>query len=110
MNFSNSYHLQIDGHTKTVNQIVEDVLQMYVMKNPTKWEDYGLHLIEFVYKNGYQVSSKMSPFEVLYGLKCRTLVTWDIPADRLMLGPYLLMDLEQLVTKVQVNLKETQDR
>ena len=27
-----------------------------------------------------------------------------------MLGPDLLMDLEQLVTKVQVNLKEAQDR
>ena len=30
-------------------------------------------------------------------------------ADRLMLGTDLLMDLEQLVTKVQVNLKESQD-
>ena len=27
-----------------------------------------------------------------------------------MLGPYLLKDLEQLVTKVQQNLKEAQDR
>ena len=30
--------------------------------------------------------------------------------DRLMLGPDLLMELEQLVTKVHVNLKEAQDR
>ena len=51
----------------------------------------------------------MSPFEVLYGQKCRTPVTWDIPVDWLMLGPDLLMDLEQLVTKVQVNLKEEKD-
>ena len=29
--------------------------------------------------------------------------------DWLMLGPDLLMELEQLVTKVQVNLKEAQD-
>ena len=51
----------------------------------------------------------MSPFEVLYGRKCRTPVTWDIPVDQLMLEPELLMDLEQLVTKVQVKLKEAQD-
>ena len=51
----------------------------------------------------------MSPFEVLYGWKCRTLVTWDSPMDRLMLGPDLLKDLEKLVTKVQLNLKEAQD-
>ena len=51
----------------------------------------------------------MSPFEVLYGWKCRTPVTWDSPVDQLMLGPDLLLDLEQLVTKVQGNLKEAQD-
>ena len=78
---------------------------MYAMNNPTKWEDY-LHLIEFAYNNGYQNFTKMSPFEVLYGRKCRKPVTLDIPMDQLMLGPDLLMDLEWLVTKVQVNLKE----
>ena len=34
----------------------------------------------------------------------------DILMDRLMFGPNLLKDLEQLVTKVQVNLKEAQNR
>ena len=81
---------------------------MYFMNNRTQWEDY-LHLAEFAYNNGYQASAKMSPFEVLYGWKCRTLVTWDILVDRRMLGYDLLMDLEHLVTKVQVNLKEAKD-
>ena len=81
---------------------------MYVMKNPTKWEDY-LHLAQFAYNNEYQTSAKMSPFEVLYGWKCRTPVTWDSLMDRLMLGPDLLKYLERLVTKVQHNLKEVQD-
>ena len=68
------------------------MLRMYVMNNPTKWEDY-LHLIEFVYNNAYQTSTKMSPFEVLYGWNCRTQVTSDSLMDQLMLGPNLLMDL-----------------
>ena len=83
---------------------MDDMLRMYVMKNPTKWEDY-LHLVEFTYNNSYQTSTKMSHFEVLYGRKCRTSVTWDSLVDRLMLGHELLKDLEQLVTKVQLNLK-----
>ena len=66
---------------------------MYVMNNPTKWE-YYLHLVEFAYNNSYHTSAKMSPFEVLYGWKCRTPVTWDSPVDQLMLGPELLKDLE----------------
>ena len=107
LKFSTAYHLQMDGQTERVNQIVEDMLRMYVMNNPTKWEDY-LYLANFAYKNGYQDSSKMSHFEVLYGWKCRAPVTWDSPVDRLMLGPDLLFDLEQLVTKVQGNHKEAQ--
>ena len=72
---------------------------MYVMNNPMKWEEY-LHLAEFTYNNGYYDSSKISPFDVIYGWKCRTLITWDIPVDQLMLGTSLLKNLEQLVTKV----------
>ena len=108
MKFITAYHPKIEGQTERVNQIMVDMLQMYVMNNPTKWEDY-LHLEEFTYNNGYHTSSKMSPFGVLYGRKCRTPVTCDSPVGQLELGPNLLMDLEQLVTKVEVNLKEAQD-
>ena len=84
------------------------MIRMYVMNNPTKWE-YYLHLAQFVYNNRYRTSTKISPFEVLYGWKCRTPVTWDNLVDPIMLGPELLKELEQLVTKVQLNLKEAQD-
>jgi hypothetical protein len=56
------------------------------MDKPSKWEDY-LHLVEFSYNNVYQASLKMSPFEALYGRKCNTLVIWDNPIDRVVLGP-----------------------
>ena len=84
--------------TKWVNHIVEDMLRMYVMNNPTKWE-YYLHIAEFSYNNGYQNFSKMSPFEVLYGRKCRTPVTWDSPVDWLMIGLDLLKDLNSLLPR-----------
>ena len=109
LKFSIAYHSQTDEQTEWVKHILEYMLMMYVMNNSTKWEDY-LHLTEFAFNNGYQDSAKMSPFEVLYGRKCRTPVTQDNLVDWLMLGPELLLDLEQLVTKVQRNLKEAQDR
>ena len=93
LNFSTSYHLQTDGKTEQVNQIVENMLRMYVMNNPTKWEDY-LHIVEFAYNNGYQTSTNMSPFDVLYGWKCGTSINWDILVDRLMSQPELLNELE----------------
>jgi hypothetical protein len=68
MNFSTTYHPQSDRKIERVNQVIEDMLRMYVMDNPSKWDDY-LHLVEFSYNNGYQDSMKMSPFEYLYGRK-----------------------------------------
>ena len=38
------------------------MLRMYVMNNPTMWEDY-LNLLEFAYNTGYHISAKMSPFK-----------------------------------------------
>jgi hypothetical protein len=65
MNFSIDYPLKSDGQIEIVNRVIEDMLRMYVMDKPSKWEDY-LHLVEFTYNNGYQASVKMSPFEALY--------------------------------------------
>eukprot|EP00253_Pinus_taeda_P022817 PITA_22817 len=75
------------------------MLGAYVMQQPTKWEDY-LHLVEFSYNNGYHTSLQMSPFEVLYGRKCRTPSSWGGPEDKLMLGPEMLREMEDMVKKV----------
>jgi transposase InsO family protein len=74
LNFSTSYHPQTDGEIERVNRIIEDMMRMYVMDKPSKWEDY-LHLVEFAYNNGYQDSLRMRPFEALYGRKCNTPVS-----------------------------------
>jgi hypothetical protein len=100
LNFSTSYHPQTDGQTERKNQIVEDILCMYVRTKSNKWEDY-LHLVEFAYNNGYQTSVKFNPFEVLYDRKCTNPISWDIPVDRLMVGPKMLQEMENMVRKVQ---------
>jgi hypothetical protein len=87
--FSNSYHPQTDGQTKRLNQILEDMLRIHVMHQLGKWEDY-LPLVEFAYSNGYQASLKMSPFKVVYGRPCNTLVSWSNPVNRISFGPNML--------------------
>jgi len=64
LNFSTIYYPQMDGQTERTNQIIEDMLCMYVRTKLNKWEDY-LHLVKFAYNNGYQTSAKLSPFEIL---------------------------------------------
>jgi hypothetical protein len=74
LNFSTTYHPELDRQTKRVNQVIEDMLRMSVMDKPSKWEDY-LHLVGFSYSNGYQTSINMIPFKALYGRKCNTPVS-----------------------------------
>ena len=62
------------------------MLRMYVIDKLGKWEDY-LHLVEFAYNNNFQVSTGMSPFEILYRHKCNTPISLSSLVDRLMLGP-----------------------
>jgi hypothetical protein len=94
LNFNIAYHPESDGQTKRVNQVIEDMIRMYVMDKPSKWEDY-LHLVEFSYNNGYQASLKMSLLEALYGRKCNTTVSWDNPTDRVVIGPELLKEMKE---------------
>jgi hypothetical protein len=76
------------------------MLKMCVMDQTSKWEDY-IHLVELAYNNGYQASLKMIPFEALYGRKSNTLVSWDNPADRAIVGPYFLKKMEEQMTRIK---------
>jgi hypothetical protein len=109
LNFSTTYHLESNVKTKRVNQVIEDMLRMYMMDKASKWKDYS-HLVEFSYKNGYQASIKMSPFEALYGRRCNTPVSWDNPADKAMVGLDFLKDMEEKMSKIKHNSKVSQDR
>jgi transposase InsO family protein len=105
LNFITAYHPQLDELTERFNRIIEDMLRMYVMDKPSKWE-YYLHLVVFAYNNGYQDSLRMIPFESLYGRKFNTPVSWDNPIDRVVLGPEFLKDMEDQMVNIKQNLKE----
>jgi hypothetical protein len=43
----------------------------------------------------------MSPFEALYGRKCKTKVIWDNPTDREVVRPELLKEMEDQMEKIK---------
>ena len=88
LNFSSSFHPEIDGHTKWVNQVLEDMLRAFVLVFQEKWEKY-LPLLEFSYNNSYQSTIQMAPFKAVYGLKCRIPLCWKDPDEALIIGPEL---------------------
>jgi hypothetical protein len=38
LNFSSAYHPQTDGQTERVNQVLEDMLRAYALKDNQSWD------------------------------------------------------------------------
>src|SRR3954470_14228805 len=89
--YSTAYHPLTDGQTERVIQILEDMLRACVLAHDSKWEDC-LPYAEFSYNNSYQASLKMSPFEALYGRKCRTPLDWSQTGDSCIFGTDLMLE------------------
>jgi hypothetical protein len=106
---SSAYHPLTDGQTERVNQILEDMLRACVLNYPAKW-DKCLPLAEPSYNNNYQESLRTAPFEALYGHHCRTPVNCIEPSERMILGPDLVTEAEEIVYRIQTNLKAAKAR
>jgi hypothetical protein len=106
---SSAYHLQTDGQTERVNQILEYMLIAYVLEHQESW-DQNLPWAEFSYNNSYQGSLKMAPFEVLYGHRCRTPLNWIEPGEKVIFGPDLVEEAEETIHRIQDNLKAVKSR
>ncbi|WVZ84452.1 hypothetical protein U9M48_031482 [Paspalum notatum var. saurae] len=109
LRFSTAYHPQTDGKTERTNQILEDMLRACAIQYGTGW-DKCLPYAEFSYNNSYQASLKKSPFEALYGKRCRTPLFWNQTGEKLVFGPDIIQDAEQQLRIVQENLRVAQSR
>jgi hypothetical protein len=109
LNFSSSYHHQIDGQTERVNQVLEDMLRACALKDNQSWDKCLLYA-KFSYINSYQESIKMAPFNFLYGRKCRTPLFWNEPGENQIFGPDILWKAERQVQMVRENLTLAQSR
>ena len=109
LNFSSAFHPQTDGQTERTNQILEDMLRACALKHGGSW-DKSLPYAEFSYNNSYQVSLKMSPFEALYGRKCRTPLYWSETGESQLFGTDIVKEAERQVQIIRENLRAAQSR
>jgi hypothetical protein len=75
---------------------MEDMLRACVLTYGKDWEQ-SLPYAEFSYNNSYKVSLGMSPFEALYGRKCKTPLMWSEVGERALVGPALIKEAEEKV-------------
>ena len=64
--FSTTCHPQTDGQTEVVNRTLSTMLRAVLDKNLRRWEDCLPH-VEFAYNHATHSSTKMCPFQIVYG-------------------------------------------
>ncbi|KAI3790873.1 hypothetical protein L2E82_04266 [Cichorium intybus] len=109
VNLSTSYHPQTDGQSERTIQTLGDMLRSCAIDFSGSW-DIHLSLVEFAYNNSYHSSIGMSPFEALYGRKCRTPVCWLEAGEKQFAGPEIVQQTADKVKVIRERLKSAQDR
>ena len=92
-----------------MTQVLEDMFRGCVLDFPESWDRY-IPLMEFAYNNGYQSSIGMTPYEALYGRKCRTPICWTDLNEHKVIGPDIVIETKEKVRVNQQRLKETSDK
>ncbi|GJR19141.1 putative reverse transcriptase domain-containing protein [Tanacetum coccineum] len=106
---STAYHPKTDGQSERTIQRLEDMLRACVIDFEKGW-DRHLPLIEFSYNNSYHTSIKATPFEALYGHKCRSPICWAEVGDAQLTGPKVVRETTKKIIQIKHRLQASCDR
>jgi ribosomal protein L21E len=109
LKFSTSYHPQTDGQTETVNKCVETYLRCFVQEMPKQWLSW-LSWAEYWYNTTWHASTKMTPFEAVYGIPPPRLLTYILGTTKLEAVDEVLRSTEQILSLLRSNLQQAQQR
>nr|GEV86087.1 putative reverse transcriptase domain-containing protein [Tanacetum cinerariifolium] len=109
LDMSTAYHPQTHGKSERTIQTLKDKLRACVIDFGGSWNIH-LPLAEFSYNNIYHSSIRYTPFEALYGRKCRSPVLWAEIRDSRLIGPKLVQETTNKVIVIRDRLKAARDR
>ena len=104
LHFSTTFHLQTNGQSERVIQVMEDMLNF-----KGNWSNH-LPLVEFMYNNSYQESIRMAPYEALYGRPCRSPTCWLEAGESSLFGPEIVLETTEKIQLIWERLRTTQSR
>lgn len=116
---STAYHPQTNGQSERTIKTLEDMFLPCMIDFRNTW-DTRLPLVEFSYNNSYHISIKVTPFEALYGHKCRSpicrveggdiQVAKEYAGDTLLTRPTIIHEMTEKIVQIKEQLKVTHDR
>nr|GFB07805.1 putative reverse transcriptase domain-containing protein [Tanacetum cinerariifolium] len=109
LDMSTAYHPKTDGPSERSIQTLEDMLRACAIDFEKGWVSH-LPLVEFSYNNSYHASIKATPFEALYGRKCRSPVCWTEVGEAQILGPKLIQETTEKIVQIKQRMQAVHDR
>jgi len=106
---SSAYHPQTNGQSERTIQSLEDLLRACVFDYLGAW-DKVLPLVECTYNKSFHASIDMTPYEALYGWRCRPPLCWYQDGESVVVGPELLRQTTEKVKLIQDRMKASQSR
>ena len=103
LTMSTTFHPQTYGQSEKTIQIFEDMLRECFLDHKGSWEEH-FPLVEFAYNNSYQASIQMTPYEALYGRRCRSPICETEVGESSITGPYFIRDTSKKVSLIQQHL------
>lgn len=109
LKFRTAYHPQTDGQSEALNRCLEMYLRCCVADHPHKWLQF-LPWAEFWYNTSYQISSQMTPFEVVYGRKPPTITGYLRASTTNILLEDQFLERDTVLSLLKTNLLKAQAR
>jgi len=107
--YSSAYHPQSDGQSEALNKCLEGYLRCYAGCKPKEWS-FWLPLAEWWYNTSHHASSRMTPFEALYGIPPPTLMSYVPGLAHNNAVDDHLQNRNQLINTLRDNLHLAQNR
>ncbi|GJW92902.1 transposon ty3-G gag-pol polyprotein [Tanacetum coccineum] len=106
---SSSYHPQMDGQTEVVNRTLEQYLRCFTADKPKKWTEW-LPWAEYSYNTSTHTSTKLMPFQIVYGRLPPKLVLYIRGTTKVQEVDEYLCDRDEVLRQLRNNLLASQNR
>ncbi|KAH9762794.1 hypothetical protein KPL70_000939 [Citrus sinensis] len=104
-----AYHPQTDGQTEVVNKCLEQYLRCMVGDRPKEWVKW-LPLAEWWYNTSYHLSTRMTPFEAVYGRPPPSYIAYIPGTSTVATVDLSLKDRDAMIRLLKANLVDAQAR
>jgi hypothetical protein len=108
LHINSTYHPQTNGQTKVVNKCLERYLRCFASKKQHQWAQW-LPLAEWWYKTSYHTTTRMTPFEVVYGQKPPSVLSYLPGTSKVQAVDQTLTVREDILHTLKENLVMAQN-